>query len=62
MHASDFIAKRENLCKALHRGIIDTDTFHNQMHALFVEAQVSQGFTSDVHKASEIFGLWVVDR
>lgn len=62
MHASDFIAKRDNLCKALHRDIISMDTFQNEMHTLFVEAQVSKGFTDDIHKAAEIFGNWVIDK
>ena len=55
MFVGDFITKRENLVKAYYRGIIDTDTFHAEMHRLFVKAQVSQGFTSDVHKAADIF-------
>lgn len=62
MFAGDFITKRENLCKAYHRDIIDLDTFQREMHSLFVQAQVSQGFTDDIHKAAEIFGAWVVNK
>ena len=62
MLASDFITKRENLCKAYSRSIIDLDTFQNEMHSLFVKAQVSQGFTDDIHKAAEIFAAFCVQR
>ena len=54
MLASDFITKREKLCKAKTRVIIDADTFHREMHKLFVEAQVSRGFADDCEKSDMI--------
>lgn len=51
MHASEFIVRRENLCKAVSRGVIDKPSFYTGMHKLFKQAQVSQGFPDDCEKA-----------
>lgn len=58
MHASDFITKRESLCKAHNRGVIDTPTFWREMHSLFVEAQVSKGVIDDCEKADMLAHIY----
>jgi len=54
MLASEFITARERFCKAVSRGLITHDYFHQEMHTLFKRAQVSKGFTDDCEKADMI--------
>lgn len=58
MFVGDFITRREKLIKAFHRGIITIDTYQCEMHTLFVEAQVSKGFCSDVHTAADLYDAY----